>query len=411
MEQTGKNTSSPAAYNSGIEEVFPFAEEIMSTMAKRCYYEVLSIKRDASEKEIATAYRKLALKYHPDTNPDDESAMEKFKEAAEAYEVLADAEKRARYDRFGHAGGEQFGSQFQDADDIMDAFGSIFGDLFGGGGRRGGGRRVRRGQDIQVNVRLDLEEAARGITKTVDFGRSKACETCKGSGSKPGSSKTTCRYCAGHGQVVQSAGFVRVQTTCPQCRGAGSVITEPCTDCRGNGFVQERTKLEVAIPAGIDDGMRVRIAGQGEPSPEGGPPGDLFCLVNVRKHKIFEREGTHLILRMPITISQAALGATIDVPTLDGPHELKVPAGTESGEVFRVRGKGLADPRGGNGKGDLHVQTYIEVPKKLTPRQRELLQELAELEHANVTPHRKTFFETIKEYFSPPTAPSKKPEE
>ena len=378
-------------------------------MAKRCYYEVLSIKREASEKEIATAYRKLALKYHPDTNPGDPDSMEKFKEAAEAYEVLADAEKRARYDRFGHAGGEQFGSQFQDADDIMDAFGSIFGDLFGGGGRRG--KRARQGANLRADVKLTLEEAAKGVSKTVEFARSKACETCKATGSKPGSSKTTCRYCAGHGQVVQSAGFVRVQTTCPQCRGVGSVITEPCTDCRGNGYVQERTKLDVAIPAGIDDGMRVRIPGQGEPSPEGGPPGDLFCFISVKKHKLFERDGVHLILRMPITFSQSALGATIEVPTLDGPHELKIPAGTEAGEVFRVRGKGLADPRGGSGKGDLHVQTYIEVPKKLTARQRELLQELAELEHANVTPHRKTFFETIKEYFSPVTAPGKKTEE
>ncbi|WP_425613924.1 molecular chaperone DnaJ [Anatilimnocola sp. NA78] len=379
-------------------------------MAKRDYYEVLSIKREASEKEIATAYRRLALKYHPDTNPGDPDSMEKFKEAAEAYEVLADADKRARYDRFGHAGGDQFGSQFQDADDIMDAFGSIFGDLFGGsGGRRG--KRARQGANLRADVKLTLEEAAKGISKTVEFARSKSCETCKGSGSKPGSSKTTCRYCAGHGQVVQSAGFVRVQTTCPQCRGAGSVITEPCTDCRGNGYVQERTKLDVAIPPGIDDGMRVRIPGQGEPSPEGGPPGDLFCFISVKKHKLFEREGVHLILRMPITFSQSALGATIEVPTLDGPHDLKIPAGTEAGEVFRVRGKGLADPRGGSGKGDLHVQTYIEVPKKLTARQRELLQELAELEHANVTPHRKTFFETITEYFSPSNAPSKKTEE
>ena len=383
-------------------------------MAKRCYYEVLSIKREASEKEVATAYRKLALKYHPDTNPDDESAMEKFKEAAEAYEVLADAEKRARYDRFGHNAGESYGSQFQDADDIMEAFGSIFGDLFGGGGGRrgGGGKRVRKGQDVRADVKLELEEAAKGVTKTVEFPRHKKCDTCAGSGAKPGSSKTICRYCAGHGQVVQSAGFVRVQTTCPQCRGAGATITEPCTSCRGNGVVQEKMTKPVAIPAGIDDGMRVRIAGEGEPSPDGGPPGDLYCFVSVRNHRLFQRDGQHLILRMPITYSQAALGCTLEVPTLDGPHELKIPHGTESGEVFRLRGKGLSDPHGRGGKGDLHVQTFIEVPKKLTPKQRELLSELAELEHANVTPHRKTFFETIKEYFSPtdaPGAPGKTP--
>ena len=381
----------------------------MATMAKRDYYEVLNVKREASEKEIAAAYRKLALKYHPDTNPDDSESMEKFKEAAEAYEVLADAEKRARYDRFGHAGAE--GTHFQDADDIMEAFGSIFGDLFGGGGGRRGGRRVRKGQDLRADVKLELEEAAKGVTKTVDFHRSKKCETCSGSGAKPGSSKQTCRYCAGHGQVVQSAGFVRVQTTCPQCRGLGAVITEPCTDCRGNGYVQEKVSKSVAIPAGIDDGMRVRIAGEGEPSPEGGPPGDLYCFVSVRNHRLFQREGQHLILRMPITYSQAALGCTLDVPTLDGPQEHKVPPGTESGDVFKLRGKGLPDPHGRGGKGDLHVQVYIEVPKKLTPRQRELLTELAELERANVSAHRKTFFETIKEYFSPSDAPSRKTEE
>jgi molecular chaperone DnaJ len=381
----------------------------MATMAKRDYYEILSVKREATEKEIASAYRKLALKYHPDTNPDDAEAMEKFKEAAEAYEVLADAEKRARYDRFGHAGGEQFGSQFQNADDIMEAFGSMFGDLFGtSGGRRG--QRVRKGQDVRADVKLDLEEAAKGISKTVEFSRSKPCATCSATGSKPGSPKQTCRYCAGHGQVVQSAGFVRVQTTCPKCRGAGSMITEPCVDCRGNGYVQERAKLDVAIPAGIDDGMRVRIPGQGEPSPDGGPSGDLYCFVSVRKHKIFQRDGVHLILQMPITYSQAALGATLEVPTLEGREELKIPAGTEAGEVFRIRGRGVADPRGG-GKGDLHVQTNIEVPKKLTPRQRELLTELAELEHANVSPRRKSFFELITEYFSPSDQPSKKTEE
>lgn len=379
-------------------------------MAKRCYYEVLSVKREASEKEIAAAYRKLALKYHPDTNPDDEEATEKFKEAAEAYEVLADAEKRARYDRFGHAGAENFGTQFQSADDIMEAFGSMFGDLFGGGGGGRRGQRVRKGQDVRADVKLDLEEAAKGCSKTVEFNRSKKCETCGATGSKPGSPKQKCRACAGHGQVIQSAGFVRIQTTCPQCRGAGSIITEPCVDCRGHGYVQERIKKEVVIPPGVDDGMRVRVSGEGEPSPDGGPNGDLYCFVSVRTHRIFQREGIHLILQMPITYSQAALGAKIEVPTLDGPHELTIPAGTEAGEVFRVRGRGLPDPRGGI-KGDLHVQTNIEVPKKINARQRALLEELAELEHANVSPKRKTFFESIKEYFSPSETPSKKTEE
>jgi molecular chaperone DnaJ len=377
-------------------------------MAKRDYYEVLGVKREASTKEVAAAYRKLALKYHPDTNPDDAEAMEKFKEAAEAYEILADADKRARYDRFGHAGAEQFSSQFQDADDIMEAFGSMFGDLFGGGGRRG--QRVRKGQDVRADVKLDLEEAAKGVSKTVEFNRSKKCETCGASGSKPGSPKQKCRACAGHGQVVQSAGFVRIQTTCPQCRGAGSIITEPCADCRGHGYVQERIKKEVAIPPGVDDGMRVRVTGEGEPSPDGGPNGDLYCFVSVKTHRLFHRDGIHLILPMPITFSQAALGATIEIPTLDGAYKLPIPAGSEAGDVIRVRGRGMPDPRGGI-KGDLHVQLQIEVPKKVTPRQRERLEELAKLDHANVSAKRKTFFESIKEYFSPSEEPSKTTEE
>jgi molecular chaperone DnaJ len=248
-------------------------------------------------------------------------------------------------------------------------------------------------------VTLDLEEAARGINKTVEFNRSKACETCKGSGSKPGSQRAMCRRCGGHGQIVQSAGILRVQTTCPTCQGAGSVITDPCEACRGRGYVQERARLDVSIPAGIDDGMRVRLAGYGEPSPDGGPPGDAYCFVAVRKHKLFHRDGTHLILQMPITYSQAALGATIEVPTLAGPHELVLPPGSQSGEVFRIRGRGMPDPRGG-APGDLHVQTYIEVPKKLTAKQEQLLRELAEVERTEVSPHRKSFLKRLGEYFA-----------
>ena len=372
----------------------------MASMAsKRDYYEVLGVKREASQQQIAAAYRKLAVKYHPDSNPGDADAVEKFKEAAEAYEILSESEKRSRYDQFGHAGSDQFAHQFRDAEDIMEAFSDIFSEMFGGQ-RRGGGRRVRRGGDVRVDVTLDLEEAARGVSKPVEFPRSKACGTCKGSGSKPGSQRTPCRRCNGHGQVVQSMGILRVQTTCPTCQGAGSIITDPCGDCRGRGYVQERAKLDVTIPAGVDTGMRVRLAGYGEPSPDGGPPGDCYCFVTVKKHKLFEREGTHLILRMPISYSQAALGASIEVPTLSGPYELTVPPGTQSGEVFRIRGRGVSDPRGGSA-GDLHVQTYIEVPKKLGRRQEELLRELAELEQTEVTPHRKSFLERLREYFAP----------
>src|SRR3954453_9247327 len=241
----------------------------MATMTKRDYYEVLGVKRDASQREIASAYRKLAVKYHPDSNPGDADAVEKFKEAAEAYEILSDEQKRARYDQFGHAGTDQFTHQFHDVEDIFEAFGDIFSEMFGTP-RRGGGRRVRRGADVRVDVTLTLEEAARGVVKNVELQRSKACGTCKGSGSKPGSQRATCPHCGGRGQIVQSAGILRVQTTCPSCQGAGSRVTDPCTDCRGRGYVQERSKLDVTIPAGIDNGMRVRLAGYGEPSPDGG---------------------------------------------------------------------------------------------------------------------------------------------
>lgn len=374
----------------------------MPTMAsKRDYYEVLGVKRDASDRDIATAYRKLAVKYHPDSNPGDAEAVERFKEAAEAYEILSEPEKRARYDQFGHAGTDQMGHQFHDVEDIFEAFGDIFSEMFGGGGRRGaGGRRVRRGADVRVDVTLDLEEAARGVAKSVEFPRNKICPTCKGNGSKPGSQRATCRKCNGHGQIVQSAGILRVQTACPACQGAGSIVTDPCPECRGRGAVQERAKLDVTIPAGIDNGMRVRLAGYGEPSPDGGPAGDCYCFVSVRKHKLFEREGPHLILRMPISYSQAALGASLEVPTLNGPHELVIPAGTQSGEVFRVRGRGLPDPRGG-AAGDLHVQTFIEVPKKLTAKQEKLLRELAEVEQNEVSPHRKSFLDRLRDYFTP----------
>ena len=368
---------------------------------KRDYYEVLGISRSASDREIANAYRKLALKYHPDANSDDENATLRFKEAAEAYEVLNDAEKRARYDQYGHAGLEGGGSQFHDVEDIFEAFGGLFGDLFGGGGgrRRGGGRRQRRGADVRCDATLDLEEAAKGVTKTVEFARSKACGTCGATGVTPGSSKQTCNRCGGRGQVVQSAGILRVQTACPACQGAGAIISDPCRDCRGQGYTPAKVTLDVAVPAGVDDGMRVRLPGEGEPSPDGGPPGDCYCFVSVRKHRLFERDGSHLILRLPMTYTQAALGATIEVPTLDGPYDLKVPAGTQPGDVFRIRGQGMPDPRGG-ARGELLVQTFIEIPKKLSAEQETLLRELAELEHSDVTPHRKSFLKTLRDYFA-----------
>lgn len=376
----------------------------MATMAeKRDYYEVLGVSRSATDRDIANAYRKLALKFHPDANPDDEEATERFKEAAEAYEVLNDTEKRARYDQYGHSAVDGGGAQFHDVEDIFEAFGDmfsggLFGDLFGGGRRRG--RRQRRGSDVRCDVTLELEEAARGITKSVQFSRSKRCQTCDASGVRPGSTKEPCGRCGGRGQVVQSAGILRVQTACPACQGAGAIITDPCGDCRGRGFMPSSMSLDVAIPAGIDDGMRVRLPGEGEPGPDGGAAGDCYCFVTVRPHRLFERDGRHLILRLPISYTQAALGAIVEVPTLNGRYDLTVPTGTQPGEVFRIRGEGVADPRGGP-PGDLHVQTFIEIPKRLSTEQEMLLRELAELEHKDVTPHRKSFLEKLREYFAP----------
>jgi len=374
--------------------------------AKRDYYEVLGVQRGAAQGEISAAYRKLAIRFHPDSNPGDEEATLRFKEAAEAYEVLSDAEKRARYDQYGHAGvdGQAGHAGFGSVDDIMDAFGDIFGsgvfgDMFGGGGRRRrGGRRVRRGADMKVETELTLEEAAKGATKSVRFDRSVRCETCNATGARPGSQPQTCRRSGGRGQVVQSAGILRVQTACPSCRGAGSVITDPCDDCGGHGYQADAVEIEVNIPAGIDHGMRLRLPGEGEPSPDGGPPGDLYCYVAVREHPLFHRDGEHLILDLPISYTQAALGATVEVPTLDGRDELKIPRGTQHGDVFQLRGRGMPNPHG-HGVGDLLVRARIEVPKKLDKRQEEILRELADVEHKNVSPERKGFFEKLRDYF------------
>ncbi len=364
---------------------------------KRDYYEVLGVGRSASSDELAKAYRKLALKYHPDSNRDDADAIAKFKEAAEAYEVLSDQEKRARYDQYGHAGVDGR-SGFQDMGDIFDAFtGTIFESFFGGQAR---GPRVRRGADIRCDVTLDLEDAAKGTRKQVSLTRYDKCSECEGSGAAAGSEPQICPKCRGQGQVVQATGILRVQTTCPQCRGNKRIISKPCKKCDGSGLQPREVVLEVAIPAGVDDGMRVRIAGEGQPSPDGGPAGDAYCFIHVRQHKIFRRDGSDLIVQVPLSYSQAALGTKFEIPTLDGRKTIDIPAGTESGEVFQLRGFGVPDPHTG-AKGDLLVQTFIEVPKKLSARQAELLRELAELEHEHVTPHRKTFLERMWDHFRP----------
>lgn len=368
-------------------------------MAKqRCYYEVLGISRDADGGTIATSYRKLAIKYHPDKNPGDEEAIGRFKEAAEAFEVLNDPEKRSRYDRFGHAGvtGQAGGgSGFSDVEDIFSAFGDMFGDMFTGGGGR---RRARAGRDVRCDVTLTLHEAAEGTTKTVEFQRHESCEDCDGSGAAPGSSRETCGYCGGHGRVIQSAGIIRMQTTCPACNGAGSKVSKPCRPCRGTGQKLKSVQTEVRIPAGVDEETRVRITGEGEPSPEGGPPGDCYCFISVLEHPLFEREGQHLVCRVPITYTQAALGCELEVPTLTGRDQVTLPPGTQSGDVFKLGGRGMPDPRR-HGLGDLLVQVTIEVPKKLSPDENRLLRELAELEQKHVAPQRKSFFRQLKDYF------------
>jgi molecular chaperone DnaJ len=373
---------------------------MMATMAeKRDYYEVLGVDRSATRDQVAEAYRKLALRYHPDRSPGDEAAVAKFKEAAEAFEVLGHPEKRAAYDRYGLAGLGGGEPQFHDLSEIFEHFGDIFGegmfgDLFGGRRRR----RPHKGEDIQCSVTLDLAEAAAGAAKIIQFDRHEMCQTCGGSGAKHGTRPESCPYCGGSGRVVQRSGFFSLQTPCPSCRGSGQVIREPCSSCRGAGLVRRRVTRKVDIPGGVDTGNQVRLNGEGEPSPNGGLRGDCYCAIQVAEHPLFQREGHDLVCHVPISFSQAALGATLEVPTLDGREPLSIPAGTQSGDVLTLRGRGMPDLRR-RGRGDLHVAVSIEVPKKVSPRYEELLRELAELENTDVTPRRKSFFDKIKLYF------------
>lgn len=369
---------------------------------KRDYYEVLGVARDASEDDIKRSYRRLALKFHPDRNPNNPEAEQKFKEAAEAYEALSDPDKRSKYDRFGHQGLSGTGfHEFTNAEDIFEAFGDIFGggmfgDLFGG--RRAARRGPRPGRDLRIHLELDLFEAAKGVTKTFDIRREELCSPCRGSGAKAGTQAVTCSYCGGRGEVYQSQGFFRIATTCPGCHGRGSQIREPCTECSGSGRVKTKRTLEVPIPPGVDTGMKVRLRGEGEPGDNGAPRGDLYCYITVRENPLFHREGLNLICQVPITYSQAALGADIEVPSLSGKQRLSIPRGTQSGEVFHLRRQGMPDPHG-RAHGDLVVQVLIETPRKLTDRQEELLREFAELEKVNVSPHRRSFFDKVKDYF------------
>jgi molecular chaperone DnaJ len=365
---------------------------------KRDYYEVLEVERGADADSITKAYRKLAMKHHPDRNAGDSESEDKFKEAAEAYDVLRDPDKRARYDRYGHAGLEGFNGapHFNNARDVFNVFGDLFADLFGGGHRGG----PHPGRDLQYQLEIDLAEAAKGVRKTFTIPREELCPECGGSGAKRGTRPATCRRCDGHGVVIQRQGFFSVQRTCPGCGGQGVVITDPCGHCHGAGRVSVRRTIDVNIPPGVDTGIRVRVPGEGEPGDPGAPRGDLFVVVRVREHPLFQRDGNHLVCQVPITFSQAALGAEIDVPTLDGAIKHPLPRGVQSGEVLRVTGQGMPNIRGGR-RGDLLVQVVLETPRNLTKRHEELFRELAEIEQKNVSPARKGFLEKLKEFFSP----------
>ena len=372
-------------------------------MSKRDYYEVLGVEKGASEAELKKAYRRLAMKFHPDRNPDDEKAEEKFKEATEAYEVLTDANKRAAYDQYGHAGvdpnmgagGGGFGGG-----NFSDIFGDVFGDIFGGGGR-GGRSSVQRGSDLRYTLELDLEEAVRGTSVTIRVPTLVGCETCDGTGAKKGTTPATCTTCGGHGQVRMQQGFFSVQQTCPRCHGTGKMITDPCNDCHGEGRVEKQKNLSVKVPAGVDTGDRIRLAGEGEAGVNGGPAGDLYVVVSVREHKIFQRDGKNLYCEVPISFVDAALGGELEVPTLDGRVKLKIPEGAQTGKLFRLRGKGVTPVRGGS-PGDLLCRVVVETPVNLTKRQRELLEELRqtlEAEGSSQSPRAKSWFDGVKNFF------------
>ena len=357
-------------------------------MSKRDYYEVLGVNRSATDQEIKSAYRRLAVKYHPDKNPNDAASEEKFKEAAEAYSVLSDAEQRKRYDRFGHAGvssgagASAWGAPgFGGIEDILgDLFG--FGDVFGG---RGGARRsaAQRGADLRYDLEITLEDAANGMTAQLRIPRLETCDVCKGSGSAAGSQPETCSTCGGSGQVRYQQGFFSVARTCHVCRGAGRVIKNPCTGCKGAGRVEREKQMEVKIPAGVETGSRLRVSGEGEAGTQGGAPGDLYVVIHVAEHEQFERQGSNLYEAVPITFAQAALGADVMVKTLDGEEKLKIPMGTQTGTVFRLRGKGMP-ALGGRGRGDLFVSVTLVTPTTLTREQRRLLEQLAEVENKDL---------------------------
>jgi molecular chaperone DnaJ len=381
-------------------------------VSKRDYYEVLGISRTAADGEIKSAYRKLAMQYHPDRNPGDKTAEDRFKEAAEAYAVLADGSKRAMYDRFGHAGvasaagaGAGFDPNvFTGFEDLLGGLGDIFGfgDIFGGGRRRGG---PQRGADLRYDLEITFEEAAKGAETTIQIPRQESCETCNGSGAAPGTSPTTCPQCRGQGQVRFQQGFFTVARTCPQCRGAGKIVAKPCQTCRGAGRVTKDRKLTVKVPPGIATGQQLRLQGEGESGLLGGPPGSLYVVIQVQEHEFFRRDGNNLFCEVPVNFPTVALGGEIVVPTLDGTESVKVPEGTQTGTTLRLRGKGMPDVNG-RGRGDLFATVQVQTPKKLTRDQRKLLEELGKAlpkEKFEPRPHQdedeRNLFDRVKDMF------------
>jgi len=378
-------------------------------MAKRDYYTVLGVAREATDEELKKAYRKLAMKHHPDRNPDDKDAEGNFKEAKEAYEVLTDPRKRAAYNQFGHAGvdpsaaGGRGGPGPEGFGGFADAFGDIFGEIFGQQGRGGGGRGngVYRGSDLRYNLELSLEDAARGTEVKIRIPALDACTTCKGTGARPGTEPKQCGTCHGRGEVRVSQGFFSIQQSCPTCHGTGKVIPEPCTTCHGSGQVKHHKTLAVKIPAGVDQDDRIRLTGEGEAGRNGGPAGDLYVVVNLKPHSVFQREGADLHCEMPIGFTMAALGGDLEIPTLDGQATIKVPAETQSGQTFRLRNKGIRPVRG-SVQGDLYCHVVIETPVKLTARQKELLREFDQMnakDPAKHNPRAINWFDTVEEFF------------
>jgi molecular chaperone DnaJ len=375
----------------------------LNPVSKRDYYEVLGVGKDAGDQEIKGVYRKLALKFHPDRNPDSPDAEENFKAAAEAYSVLSDAQKRAAYDRYGHAGlqGAAGAAGFNPEafTDFSDILGNFFdlGDLFGGGGGRRR-NRAQRGEDVRYDLELTFEEAVFGMNADIQVPRMDRCDRCRGAGSEPGSGPSQCPTCHGRGEVLYQQSFLSIRRTCSTCGGSGQVIRNPCGQCRGNGFRQIQRKLKVTVPAGVDNNTRIRLATEGQPGSNGGPPGDLYVFLKVKEHPFFERQGQDLHCTIPINLAQAALGAEIQVPTLDQPHKLKIPEGTQSGAQFRLRHKGVPVVNG-SARGDLYVHVNVQIPARLTRDQKKLMEQLRETLPVDNAPAEKGLFEKVKDYF------------